>query len=57
MTNFFCESFFTDAVDIFCLLLKNVDFIVFTSEVTKSNHIWKSFFLAAFLSPESVLIN
>ena len=31
------------------MLLKNVDFIVFTSEVTKSNHIWKSVFLAAFL--------
>ena len=37
-------SFLTDAVDIFCLLLKNVDFIVFTSEVTKFHHIWKSFF-------------
>ena len=48
--SFFCFlkeatlSFLTDAVDIFCLLLKNVDFIVFTSEVTKSHHIWKSFF-------------
>ena len=48
--SFFCFlkeatlSFLTDAVDIFCLLLKNVDFIVFTSEVTKFHHIWKSFF-------------
>ena len=37
-------SFLTDAVDIFRLLLKNVDFIVFKSEVTKSRHIWKGFF-------------
>ena len=32
-------SFLTDAVDILCLLLKNVAFIVLTSEVTKSHHI------------------
>ena len=30
-------SFFIDAVDIFGLLLKNVDFTVFISEYTKSH--------------------